>query len=133
MAPLLPGGLISKSPVSETGRSWGGANLHSEVCRAMGSRGDPAGPSRISSRYRRRCTLAREQRVEICDRTCYPGKPCAGRIDWSDSCHGVTFPVVIVVIGLLAATAPAKRTVTGGVMPNFNMVTPRTVASGTQQ
>jgi len=36
----------------------------------MGSRGDPAGPSRISSRYRRRCTLAREQRVEICDRTC---------------------------------------------------------------
>ena len=36
----------------------------------MGSRGDPAGPSRISSRYRRRCILAREQRVEICDRTC---------------------------------------------------------------
>ena len=24
----------------------------------------------------------------------HPGKPCAGRIDWSDSCHGVTFRAV---------------------------------------
>jgi hypothetical protein len=31
MAPFLPGRLISKSPVSETGRSWGGAKPGSQL------------------------------------------------------------------------------------------------------